>query len=70
MVQNCVLDVLTRLQCDPHETNLVLTEAPNAPAPLQNNCDQIIFEEYEFASYSRCLGLWLDGYFRSIIMTS
>lgn len=43
-------------QCDPHETNLVLTEAPNTPVALQSNCDQIVFEEFEFESYSRCLG--------------
>lgn len=36
----------------------MLTEAPNAPAALQSNCDQIIFEEFEFASYNRCLGLY------------
>jgi len=44
------------VHCDPHHTNLVLTEAPNAPLPLQNNCDQIVFEEYEFSSYLRCVG--------------
>lgn len=45
-----------RLQCDPHETNLVLTEAPNCPLALQTNTDQIIFEELEFASAYRCSG--------------
>ena len=44
-------------QCDPHDTNLILTESPNTPAALQMNCDQIIFEEYDFSSYSRCVGL-------------
>ena len=48
--------VLIILKCDPHTTNLILTEAPNTPVSLQTNCDQMIFEEYEFASYSRCLG--------------
>jgi actin-related protein 6 len=43
-------------QCDPHDTNLILTEAPNAPQVLQTNCDQIVFEEYEFSSYFRCIG--------------
>jgi len=38
-------------QCDPHETNLILTEAPNVFPALQTNCDQIVFEEFEFASY-------------------
>lgn len=44
------------IQCDPHETNLILTESPNAPSALQTNCDQIVFEEYEFATYSRSIG--------------
>lgn len=44
-------------QCDPKETNLILTEAPNCPQALQTNCDQMIFEEFEFASYCRILGL-------------
>jgi actin-related protein 6 len=45
-------------QCDPHETNLVLTEAPNCPQALQTNCDQMIFEEFEFASYCRHVGAY------------
>lgn len=44
------------LKCDPKSTNLILTEAPNTLAALQSNCDQMIFEEYEFASYYRCVG--------------
>lgn len=53
-------------QCDPRDTNLILTEAPNTPAALQANCDQVIFEEYEFATYSRQPGSWLapDSRFR------
>jgi len=46
-----------RLHCDPHETNLLLAEAPNAPSNLRTNCDQIIFEEYEFAAYKRVTGM-------------
>ena len=45
-----------RLHCDPHDTNLILTEAPACPLALQTNTDQIIFEELEFASAYRCLG--------------
>lgn len=52
----CWYNVLSVSKCDPHSTNLILTEAPNSPVPLQTSCDQVIFEEYEFASYSRCLG--------------
>ncbi|KAF1812871.1 Actin/actin-like protein [Eremomyces bilateralis CBS 781.70] len=40
---------------DPHETNLILTEASNCPQALQTNCDQIVFEEFEFAAYHRTL---------------
>lgn len=43
-------------QCDPSETNIVLTEAPNTPQALQGNSDQIVFEEFEFAAYYRCIG--------------
>lgn len=49
--------ILHGVQCDPRDTNLLLSEAPNTPAALQTNCDQIIFEEFEFASYRRMLGL-------------
>ncbi|RPB23502.1 Actin/actin-like protein [Terfezia boudieri ATCC MYA-4762] len=50
------LDTASHLACDPRKTTLVLTEAPNAPSTLQTNCDQIIFEEYEFGAYYRCIG--------------
>ncbi|KAL8685910.1 MAG: hypothetical protein Q9224_005621 [Gallowayella concinna] len=52
----------SKLHCDPHDTNLILTEAPNTSAALQTNCDQVIFEEYEFASYSRHIGPSLNAY--------
>ncbi|ERT00539.1 hypothetical protein HMPREF1624_03912 [Sporothrix schenckii ATCC 58251] len=42
-----------RLQCDPSETRLLLTEQPNALPALQANCDQMVFEEFRFASYYR-----------------
>jgi len=43
------------LHCDPHDARLILTEAPNAPLSLQNNTDQIVFEEYEFQELYRCV---------------
>ncbi|KAI4225254.1 MAG: hypothetical protein L6R36_004042 [Xanthoria steineri] len=52
----------SKLHCDPHDTNLILTEAPNTTAALQTNCDQVVFEEYEFASYSRHIGPSLNAY--------
>jgi actin-related protein 6 len=45
------------LKCDPSETGLILTEAPNALPHLQTNCDQVVFEEFGFASYYRCAGM-------------
>lgn len=45
------------MHCDPTETGLILTEAPNALPALQTNCDQIVFEEFQFASYYRALGM-------------
>ncbi|OCK86356.1 Actin/actin-like protein [Lepidopterella palustris CBS 459.81] len=50
------------LRCDPKETNLILTEAPNCPAMLQKNCDEMVFEQFEFASYYRCIGPALNAY--------
>lgn len=42
--------------CEPSETNLVLTEAPHALSALQRNGDEMVFEEFGFANYSRVLG--------------
>ena len=47
-------------QCDPRETNLILTEPSNATYALQSNCDQMVFEEFEFASCYRCVGLYIS----------
>lgn len=46
------------LKCDPEETRLILAEPPNNLPVLQSNCDQIVFEEYGFASYYRGIGMW------------
>lgn len=43
-------------KCDPAETRLILGEPPNGIPILETNCDQIIFEEYGFASYYRGIG--------------
>ncbi|KAF2473091.1 Actin/actin-like protein [Lindgomyces ingoldianus] len=50
------------LRCDPRESNLLLTEKPNCPSLLQKNCDEIIFEQFEFARYYRCVGPTLNAY--------
>lgn len=44
------------LKCEPAETRLILTEQPNALPALQANCDQMVFEEFGFASYYRGIG--------------
>jgi actin-related protein 6 len=50
-------DTKAKLHCDPSETGLILTEASNALPVLQSNCDQVVFEEFGFASYYRALGI-------------
>lgn len=44
-------------RCDPSETRLVLCEQPNSLPALQANCDQMVFEEFQFASYYRGIGM-------------
>lgn len=34
----------------------MLAEAPNCPVQLQKNCDEMVFEEFEFATYYRSIG--------------
>lgn len=39
-----------------------MTEKPNCPKELQKNCDEIVFEQFEFAAYYRCIGPTLNAY--------
>ncbi|KAI1644679.1 Actin/actin-like protein [Daldinia loculata] len=48
--------------CDPSETRLLLTEPSNSLPILQTNCDQMVFEEFGFASYYRGIGPSLNAY--------
>lgn len=50
-------DEKAKLHCEPRETGLILTEAPNALPVLQSHCDQIVFEEFGFTRYLRCQGM-------------
>ncbi|KAF3036170.1 Actin- protein 6 [Didymella heteroderae] len=50
------------LRCEPRETNLLLMEKPNCPKELQKNCDEIVFEQFEFAAYYRCVGPTMAAY--------
>lgn len=44
------------MQITPQETNLLLTEPVMNLPNVQEHYDQIVFEEYDFASYLRCPG--------------
>ncbi|KAG8630957.1 hypothetical protein KVT40_000097 [Elsinoe batatas] len=54
-------DPKAKLYCDPASTNLLLTEHSNGPAALSTNADQIIFEEFSFASAYRVNGPSLNA---------
>ena len=43
-------------KCDPSESRLILAEQPNSLPALQSICDQMVFEEFQFASYYRGIG--------------
>lgn len=47
---------------DPAETRLLLTEPLNGLPVLQTNCDQMVFEEFGFASYCRVPSPALGAY--------
>ncbi|KAI8628545.1 Actin/actin-like protein [Xylariaceae sp. FL1651] len=49
-------------RCDPSETRLLLAEPSNSLPILQANCDQMVFEEFGFASYYRGLGPTFNAY--------
>ena len=42
---------------DPDDIHLILTEQPYQLPQLSTNTDQIIFEEYGFNKYYRCIAL-------------
>lgn len=56
------IDKGAKLKCEPSETNLILTEAPTAPAVLQKHADEMVFEEFGFANHWRCMGASLSAY--------
>ncbi|KAJ1324731.1 actin-related protein 6 [Microdochium nivale] len=55
-------DTATSLKCDPAETRLVLSEHSGNLPTLQTNCDQMVFEEFGFASYYRGNGAGFNAY--------
>jgi actin-related protein 6 len=61
--QVAILDnELLQLQCDTTDTNLIVTEQPNAPMHLEQNLDQMLFEHWDFAAVYRTLGPCLNAY--------
>ncbi|KAL2265962.1 hypothetical protein VTJ83DRAFT_5314 [Remersonia thermophila] len=56
------LDHKAPQRCDPSETRLVLAEQPNGLPALQTHCDQMVFEEFGFASYYRGIGPAFNAY--------
>lgn len=60
--ERTILDSRSQFKCDPQETNLILTESPNAPTALQRNADEIVFEEFEFHSLYRTISPALHAY--------
>ncbi|KAI1430534.1 Actin/actin-like protein [Xylaria sp. CBS 124048] len=56
------LDDKAPQRCDPSETRLLLSEASNSLPILQTNCDQVVFEEFGFASYYRGLASSFNAY--------
>ncbi|KAI1076844.1 Actin/actin-like protein [Whalleya microplaca] len=56
------LDDKAPQRCDPSETRLLLAEPSNSLPILQTNCDQMVFEEFGFASYYRGIGPSLNAY--------
>ncbi|KAK3682205.1 actin family [Podospora appendiculata] len=49
-------------KCDPSETRLILAEQPNSLPALQAHCDQMVYEEFGFASYYRGIGPSFNAY--------
>ncbi|KAI0021722.1 actin-domain-containing protein [Xylariomycetidae sp. FL0641] len=56
------LDDKAPQRCDPSETRLLLSEPSNSLPILQTNCDQMVFEEFGFASYYRGIGPSFNAY--------
>ncbi|KAF5595274.1 beta-lactamase family [Fusarium subglutinans] len=55
-------EIFEREELEPKDARLILAEPPNGLPILQANCDQIVFEEYGFASYYRGIGSTFNAY--------
>lgn len=45
------------IRCDPVDTRLILGVPSNGLPVIDSNCDQMVFEEFGFASYYRAIGM-------------
>lgn len=52
----------TGVNITPSESSLCVTEAPFSPEPLQNDMNEIVFEEYRFEEYLRKPAAWFSAY--------
>jgi actin-related protein 6 len=50
------------LHIDPTESSLALTEPPVNPVSLQNDTNEVVFEEFGFERYSRRSAMWYSAY--------
>ncbi|EME41639.1 hypothetical protein DOTSEDRAFT_90432 [Dothistroma septosporum NZE10] len=60
--ERTIFDKRSELLCNPRDVNLILTEAASAPTALQRNADEIVFEEFEFASLWRTVAPGLNAF--------
>lgn len=51
----------TSLNIEPSESSLCVTEAPFAPEAIQNDMNEIVFEEYHFQEYLRRPASWFSA---------
>ena len=65
---HCQTEVWSRLftkilkVANPGETSLVLTEAPFTPENIQNDMNEVIFEDFGFKEYLRRPAAWFSAY--------
>lgn len=50
------------LKMNPSEHNLVLTESPFNFESIQNDINEVVFEEYGFPNYMRRVPAWFSAY--------
>lgn len=50
------------LKINPADHNLVLTESPFNFESIQNDINEVVFEEYEFPNYLRRVPSWFSAY--------